>query len=159
MPRAKIWGFLSVLISASIFGVSIFSVFIINYHDFTIFNSVNLNELNAMTFYSAAIPITIVTLFVLCTGFWIGWVILTIKVVPPMPEIVEKKDNSKIKAVILCLITVSLMVLMIYGVYIRSFWALAIPALIISAVILGAVFWVGMAIITTRSTLITNKKQ
>jgi len=76
-----------------------------------------------------------------------------------MPEIVEKKDNSKIKAVLLCLITVSLMGLMIYGVYIRSFWALAIPALVISAVVLGAVFWVGMAIITTRSTLIPNKKQ
>ncbi|MCL1833198.1 MAG: hypothetical protein FWG49_01725 [Leptospirales bacterium] len=159
MPRAKIWGFLSVLISASIFGVSIFSIFIINYHDFTIFNNVNLHEIDAMTFYAAAIPITIVTLFVLGTGFWIGWVILTIKVVPPMPEIVEKKDNSKIKAVILCLITLSLMALMIYGVYIRNFWALAVPALVISVVILGAIFWVGMAIITTRSTLITNKKQ
>lgn len=75
-----------------------------------------------------------------------------------MPEIVEKKDNSKIKAIFLCLITVSLSVLMIYGVCIRSFWALAVPALVISAVILGAVFWVGMAIITTRSTLIINKK-
>jgi uncharacterized protein with PQ loop repeat len=159
MPRAKIWGFLSVLISASIFGVIIFSIFIINYHDFTIFDSVNLNEINSMTFYSVAIPITFVTIFLLSTGFWIGWVILTIKVVPPMPEIVEKKDNSKIKAVLLCLITVSLIVLMIYGVYIRNFWALAVPALVISAVVLGAIFWVGMAIITTRSTLITNKKQ
>jgi len=158
MPRAKIWGFISVLISASIFGVSIFSIFIINYHDFGIFNNVNLHEIDAMTFYSVAIPIAIVALFVLCTGFWIGWVILTIKVVPPMPEIVEKKDNSKIKAVLLCLVTVSLAALMIYGVYIRSFWALAVPALVISAVILGAIFWVGMAIITTRSTLITNKK-
>ena len=71
-----------------------------------------------------------------------------------MPEIVEKKDYSKIKAVVLCLITVALAALMIYGVYIRSFWALAVPALVISAVILGAIFWVGMAIITTRSTLI-----
>ena len=154
MPRAKIWGFFAVLISASIFGVSIFSIFIINYHDFGIFNSVNLHEINAMTFYSAAIPIALVTVFVLSTGFWIGWVILTIKVVPPMPEIVEKKDYSKIKAVVLCLITVALAALMIYGVYIRSFWALAVPALVISAVILGAIFWVGMAIITTRSTLI-----
>jgi uncharacterized protein with PQ loop repeat len=154
MPRAKIWGFLSVLISASIFGVIIFSIFIINYHDFGIFNSVNLNEIDSMTYYSAAIPIALITVFVLSTGFWIGWVILTIKVVPPMPEIVEKKDNSKIKAVILCLITVALAALMIYGVYIRNFWALAVPALVISAVILGAIFWVGMAIITTRSTLI-----
>jgi uncharacterized protein with PQ loop repeat len=158
MPRAKIWGYLAVLLSAALFGLSIFSIFILNYHDFTIFNAVSLNELSTMTYYSVSIPIAAVTVFVLCTGFWIGWIILTIKVVPPMPEIVEKKDNSKIKAVFLCLITVSLAALMIYGVYVRSFWALALPALVISAVVLGAVFWVGMAIISTRATLITNKK-
>lgn len=158
MPRAKIWGFLAVLLSAALFGLSIFSIFILNYHDFSIFNAVNLNELSTMTFYSVSIPLAAVAVFVLCTGFWIGWIILTIKVVPPMPEIVEKKDNSKIKAVFLCLITASLAALMIYGVYVRSYWALALPALVISAVVLGAVFWVGMAIISTRSTLITNKK-
>lgn len=158
MPRAKIWGYLAVLLSAALFGLSIFSIFILNYHDFSFFNAVNLKELSAMTYYSVSIPIAAVTVFVLCTGFWIGWIILTIKVVPPMPEIVEKKDNSKIKAVFLCLITAVLAALMIYGVYVRSFWALAVPALVISAVVLGAVFWVGMAIITTRSTLIPNKK-
>ena len=158
MPRAKIWGYLAVMLSAALFGLSIFSIFILNYHDFSFFNAVNLNELSTMTYYSVSIPIAAVTVFVLCTGFWIGWIILTIKVVPPMPEIVEKKDNSKIKAVFLCLITVTLAALMIYGVYVRSFWSLALPALVISAVVLGAVFWVGMAIITTRSTLITNKK-
>lgn len=158
MPRAKIWGYLAVMLSAALFGLSIFSIFILNYHDFSFFNAVNLNELSTMTYYSVSIPIAAVTVFVLCTGFWIGWIILTIKVVPPMPEIVEKKDNSKIKAVFLCLITAALAALMIYGVYVRSFWALAVPALVISAVILGAVFWVGMAIITTRSTLIPNKK-
>lgn len=158
MPRAKIWGYLAVMLSAALFGLSIFSIFILNYRDFSFFNAVNLNELSTMTYYSVSIPIAAVTVFVLCTGFWIGWIILTIKVVPPMPEIVEKKDNSKIKAVFLCLITAALAALMIYGVYVRSFWALAVPALVISAVILGAVFWVGMAIITTRSTLIPNKK-
>ena len=158
MPRAKIWGFLAVFLSAALFGLSIFSIFILNYHDFSMFKDVNLNDLEKLTFYSVSIPLAAVTVFVLCTGFWIGWIILTIKVVPPMPEIVEKKDNSKIKAVFLCLITASLAALMIYGVYIRSFWALAVPALVISAVVLGAVFWVGMAIITTRSTLITKRK-
>lgn len=158
MPRAKIWGFLAVLLSAALFGLSIFSIFVLNYHDFSVFNAVNLNEISTMTFYSVSIPLAAVAIFVLCTGFWIGWIILTIKVVPPMPEIVEKKDNSKIKAVLLCLITAALAALMIYGVYVRSFWALALPALIISAVVLGAVFWVGMAIITSRSTLLPNKK-
>ena len=158
MPRAKIWGFLAVIISAGLFAFSVFSFFIINNGDFSSFSSVDLNGLNSLTYYSAAIPIAVIALWVLSTGFWIGWVILTIKVVPPMPEIVEKKDNSKVKAFLLCLVTAALAALLVYGVYIKSFWALAIPALVISAVILGAIFWVGMAIITTRATLPVNKK-
>ena len=75
-----------------------------------------------------------------------------------MPEIVEKKDNSKIKAFFLCIAMLLLAGMLGYGVYIRSFWALAIPALVISAVVLGAVFWVGLAIITTRATLPVNDK-
>ncbi len=75
-----------------------------------------------------------------------------------MPEIVEKKDYSKIKAFILCLVTLGLGGLLIYGIYIKNFWALAVPAAAISFVVLGAVFWVGIAIITTRSTLPEEKK-
>jgi hypothetical protein len=158
MPRAKMWGFLAVFLSAGLFGLIIFSIFIINYHDFSLYEAVNLYDLSPMTFYSAAVPLAAVAMFVLCTGFWIGWVILTIKVVPPMPEITEKKDNSKIKAVLLCILTVCLSALLLYGIYKRSFWALAVPALAISMVVLGSVFWVGMAIITTRSTLPVNRK-
>ena len=158
MPRAKIWGFLAVILSAGLFALSVYSLFIFNKGDFSSFSSVNLQELNSLTCYSAAIPISAIALWVLATGFWIGWVILTIKVVPPMPEIVEKKDNSRIKAFFLCLLTAALAALLVYGVYVRSFWSLAVPAIVISAVILGAVFWVGMAIITTRATLPVNKK-
>jgi uncharacterized protein with PQ loop repeat len=158
MPRAKIWGLLAVLISSGLFLLSVYSVFFVTKGDFLLNLSVNLRDINTLTYYSVAAPIVLIALFVLSTGFWIGWVILSIKVVPPMPEIVEKKDNSKIKAFFLCVITAALAALLVYGVYLRSYWALAIPALIISAVILGAVFWVGVAIITTRSTLTSNGK-
>jgi uncharacterized protein with PQ loop repeat len=93
------------------------------------------------------------------TGFWVGWTILTIKVAPPMPEIVEKKDFARIKALLLCLITLALTGFFIYGIFIRSYLALAIPATLITLVILGMVFWVGVAIISTRSTLPDNKKK
>ena len=76
-----------------------------------------------------------------------------------MPEIVEKKDHSKIKAFFLCLTTLALAAGLVYGIYIKSFWALAIPAAVISLVILGAIFWVGIAIITTRSTLPDEKTE
>lgn len=158
MPRAKIWGFLASASSFIVFVFFIYSVFYINYHDLTVFNNVNLIELNNLTYFSAALPLLFVALSVIGTGFWIGWTILTIKVVPPMPEIVEKKDNSKIKAFFLCISMAALACALIYGVYIRSFWALAIPALVIAAVILGAVFWVGLAIITTRATLPIDNK-
>ena len=75
-----------------------------------------------------------------------------------MPEIDEKKDYAKFKAFVLCAFTLTVAALFVYGIYIRSFWALAIPAAIIMLVVLGMVFWVGVAIITTRSTLPEPKK-
>lgn len=158
MPRAKIWGLLACAVSLSLFLFFVYSVFYINRFDLAVFNNVNLGELNNLTYYSAAAPLLFTALSVIGTGFWIGWTILTIKVVPPMPEIVEKKDNSKIKAFFLCLSMAALAGALIYGVYIRNFWALAVPALVIAAVVLGAVFWVGLAILTTRTTLPVDNK-
>jgi hypothetical protein len=108
--------------------------------------------------YSAiAIPVTAVSLIFLGTGLWIGWTILTLKVEKPMPEIVDKRDFAKPKALLLCLVTLALMALLILGIINRSYWAIAIPSGIISLVILGAVFWVGWAIVTTRTTLPSKK--
>ncbi|HOO73089.1 MAG TPA: hypothetical protein PK926_15135 [Spirochaetota bacterium] len=150
MPRAKIWGFLALIFSLSLLGFFIYSIFLID-ADYPL--PLDLAQLNAVTYYSVAVPLAMVSLFVVGVGFWIGWTIITIKVVPPMPEIVEKKDYSKIKAVVLCIITLTVALLMVYGVYLRAYWALAIPAMVISLVVLGAIFWVGIAIVTTRSTL------
>ncbi len=74
-----------------------------------------------------------------------------------MPEIVEKKDNSKFKAFLLCLATAALAVWFLWGIYNHYYLAIAIPAACITLVILGMVFWVGIAIITTRSTLKKEK--
>ncbi len=150
MPRAKIWGYAALTASLSIMIFMLYSVFYVK-HDYP--TPVDLTEMNNMSFYFLAMPLTLLALFVLATGFWIGWTILTIKVVPPMPEIVEKQDHSKIKAFFLCIITLAAAMVLLYGLYIKSYWALAIPAAAVSLVVLGAVFWVGIAIITTRSTL------
>mgnify|MGYP007112378020 FL=1 len=76
-----------------------------------------------------------------------------------MPEIVEKKDYAKVKAFFLCALMLALAAIFLYGVYIRNYWALAIPAAAVTLVVLGMVFWVGIAIITARSTLPENKKK
>ncbi len=70
-----------------------------------------------------------------------------------MPDIVEKKDFAKVKALLLCLVTLILAAGFVYGIYIRSYMALAIPAAVITLVILGMIFWVGIVIINTRKTL------
>jgi len=157
MPRAKFLGYLSLLFALLLGGLFIYFSFIqqgVNGNNFT---SLSFNNMTSNAYYTFAIPILIVSFFVIGTGFWIGLTILTIKVVPPMPEIVEKKDSSKIKAFFLCIVTLALAVILGYGIYIKSFWALAVPAIAISIVILGAIFWVGFAIITTRSTLPVKK--
>lgn len=76
-----------------------------------------------------------------------------------MPEIVEKKDYAKVKAFFLCLLTAALAAAFVYGLSVRNYWALAIPAAAVTLVVLGMVFWVGVAIISARSTLPEDKKQ
>jgi hypothetical protein len=158
MPRPRIFGYLAVLFALILTGFFIYSLMVV-INDNINYSHVDLNALSSFTFYTIAAPIGLVSLVVIGTGFWIGMTILAIKVVPPMPEIVEKKDYSKVKAFFMCIITLALGVLLIYGLYIRNFWALAIPAAVICIVILGAVLWVGIAIITTRSTLPEEKQQ
>lgn len=158
MPRPRFFGYIAVLIALILTGLFIYSIIIV-LQDNISYSQIDLEKLSSFTFYAIASPIAGIALVVIGTGFWIGWTILAIKVVPPMPEIVEKKDYSKIKAFFMCISTLALGVLLIYGLYIRNFWALAIPAAAICLVILGAVFWVGIAIITTRSTLPEEKQQ
>lgn len=151
MPRHKFWGFSAAIISLSLGALIIYNTFInINMGQYNFFG---LSSISGFTYYTLAAPVFIVSLAIIGTGFWIGFTILSIKVVPPMPELVEKKDTSKIKAVILCILSFSAAALLLYGILIRSYWAIAIPATVISFVILGAIFWVGIAIITARKTL------
>src|SRR3990172_4964255 len=157
MPRPRIFGYLAVLSTLILAGLVIYSLYLLTAENIE-YSGTDLNKINNFTFYAVALPLSLVSVMVIGTGFWIGWTILTIKVVPPMPDIADKKDYSKIKAFFLCLFTLCLGALLLYGISIKNFWALAIPAAAISLVILGAIFWVGIAIITTRSTLPEEKK-
>jgi uncharacterized protein with PQ loop repeat len=158
MPRPRIYGYIAVIAGLILSGLFLYAIIRV-FDDNVSYANVDLEALSNFTFYAIAVPLSFVALAVIGTGLWIGWTILTIKVVPPMPEIVDKKDYSKVKAFFLCIITLALGVLLLYGIYIKNFWALAIPAAAISLVILGAIVWVGIAIITTRSTLPESNKQ
>ncbi|HON80466.1 MAG TPA: hypothetical protein PK544_18390 [Spirochaetota bacterium] len=148
MPRARIYGYLAVIFSLAL-GAAFFYCAGIE----QMLQGAAIPVLSSNAYYAIAVPIGIVVLGVLGAGFWIGWTILTIKVAPPMPEIVEKKDYAKVKAFFLCLVTLAIAGLFVYGLILKSYWALAVPAAAVTLVLLGMVFWVGIAIITTRSTL------
>lgn len=155
MQRSRIPGFIAC-------AFSLFAVCAFVYYAFIAISPDEISSLAALkslTFYAVAAPIALVALGICGTGFWVGWTILTIKVAPPMPDIVEKKDFAKPKAFFLCLLALALAVIFIYGVYLKSYWALAVPAAAITLVVLGMVFWVGIAIITARSTLPESKKK
>ncbi len=100
-----------------------------------------------------AVPLGLVTLALFGNVFRTGYIILTIKVVPPMPDFKEKNDLTKPKALLLCLVSLGLIALFGYGIYLKSFWALALPAAFVVLVFLGAVFWIGWAILFTRTTI------
>ena len=158
MPRPRIYGYVAVIAGLLLSGLFLYSLICV-FGDNIIYSNVDLQSLSNVTYCAIAIPLSLVAFSVIGTGLWIGWTILTIKVVPPMPEIVDKKDYSKVKAFFLCIVTIAIGALLLYGLYIKNFWALAIPAAVITLVVLGAIFWVGIAIITTRSTLPDNTKQ
>lgn len=157
MPRARIYGYIAAAVSLILGAAFFYSLFFMDGAAGSSPAPVDLFKLHPAVYAAIAIPIGAVTLFLTATGFWIGYTILTIKVVPPMPELTDKKDTSKIKAFFLCLFTLGIGALFLYGIYTRNFWSLAIPAAVISLIILGAIFWVGLAIITTRATLPEKK--
>jgi uncharacterized protein with PQ loop repeat len=155
MRPSRIWGFFACAAALLLAGLFAYNAF----GDVGCSDVPRLGALRASAYYAVALPIALVALGVCGTGFWVGWTILTIKVAPPMPEIVEKKDYAKIKAFFLCLFTLGLAAVFLYGMYIRSYWSLAIPAAAVTLVVLGMVFWVGAAIISARSTLPEDKKK
>ena len=97
MTRSKIWGFAAITVALLCALFFIKHTFIIEF--------VAINNISTLTYYTIAAPVSLVAFPVIGTGFWIGWTIHTIKVVAPRPEIVEKKDFSKIKAFILSVFT------------------------------------------------------
>ena len=97
MPRPRIYGYIAVLAGLSLMGLFVYSLVIAGGEQMR-FSGIELHSVSNFTFFSIAVPIGLVSLAVIGTGFWIGWTILTIKVASPMPEIIDKKDFSKIKS-------------------------------------------------------------
>jgi hypothetical protein len=151
MQRSRISGFIACAIALVLAGLFVNYAFV----EISAFEISDIGLLDAYTYYALAIPISLVALTICGTGFWVGWTILTIKVAPPMPEIVEKKDYAKVKAFFLCLFTAR-------GACIHHGFRCGTTGLAVrrggNARRAGHGVWVGIAIIS-RARRCGNKKQ
>ena len=60
-------------------------------------------------------------------------------------------DRSRIGGVLICLGTVTLAGLFIWGIVIGSYWAVAVPVIVLFLGILALAFWIGWTIATTAT--------
>ena len=59
--------------------------------------------------------------------------------------------GSKISGVIVCLAMVVVAALFGYGVYLRSYWAIAVPVILAVLGVLALGFWIGWTMIFTET--------
>lgn len=59
-------------------------------------------------------------------------------------------DKARIGGAIICILVIAVIAAFIYGIYVRNFWATAIP-IAVGVVGVGAlVFWIGWTMLTTK---------
>ena len=104
------------------------------------------------SYWAVAVPVGVGVTAALALAFWIGWTIATIDAVPREAERYEGR-GARFAAILLCLLTVALAALFGYGLWLRSYWALAIPVAVAVFGLLAMVFHIGWAILTQRTTL------
>ncbi len=61
-------------------------------------------------------------------------------------------DRSRLWGALLCAAILGVGVAFLWGVFIRSYWALAIPVMMGFLGVLGLAFWVGWTILTIKTT-------
>ena len=109
------------------------------------------------SYWAVAVPVGVGVTAALALAFWIGWTIATIDAVPREAERYEGR-GARFAAILLCLLTVALAALFGYGLWLRSYWALAIPVAVAVFGLLGMVFHIGWAILTQRTTHSRHRK-
>lgn len=59
-------------------------------------------------------------------------------------------EGSRLGGIIICIVTVVAAVLFVWGIVVRSYWALAIPVIIGFLGVLALGFWIGWTMIVTE---------
>jgi hypothetical protein len=61
-------------------------------------------------------------------------------------------DSSRFWGAVFCLVILAVAVVFLWGLFIRSYWALAIPVAVGFLGLLGMGFWIGWTILTIKTT-------
>lgn len=61
-------------------------------------------------------------------------------------------DSSRFWGAMLCLAITVVAIVFLWGIFVRNYWALAIPVMIGFLGILGLGFWIGWTILTIKTT-------
>ena len=104
------------------------------------------------SYWALALPVAVAVLTALCLSFYIGYTILTVQGIPPQAEHYDSR-GAKAAALAICVGSVAAGCIFLAGVIAQSYWALAVPVAAAVMGLLGMVFWIGVAIVTQKTTL------
>jgi hypothetical protein len=104
------------------------------------------------SYWALALPVAVAVLTALCLSFYIGYTILTVQGIPPQAEHYDSR-GAKAAALAICVGSVAAGCIFLAGVIAQSYWALAVPVAAAVLGLLGMVFWIGVAIVTQKTTL------
>jgi len=104
------------------------------------------------SYWALAVPVSVAVLAALSLSFWIGYTINTVRGIPAEADHYEGRQARAIAAGI-CVASVALAAVFLWGVAVQSYWALALPVAGAVLGLAGMVFWIGWAIVTQRRSL------
>jgi hypothetical protein len=104
------------------------------------------------SYWALALPVAAGVLTVLALAFWVGHTIRTVRGIPAEADHFQGRSARRI-ALGICVASVALAGLFVWGVARQSYWALALPVAAAVLGLLAMVFWIGWAIVVQRTTL------
>lgn len=109
------------------------------------------------SYWALAVPVAVGVFTGVFLAFWIGYTINTVKGIPAEADHYNGR-GARLMATLLCLASLGVGALFVWGLLLRSYWALALPVAGVVLTLAAMVFWIGWAILTQRSTLHLHAK-
>ncbi|MEE8436079.1 MAG: hypothetical protein V3S64_14935 [bacterium] len=103
-------------------------------------------------YWALAIPVAAGVFTALGLSFWVGYTINTVRGIPPEADHYAGRP-ARLIALSICVASIAMGLVFLYGVAIESYWALAFPVGVAVLSLSSMVFWIGWAIVMQRTTV------